>query len=141
LRVLSSASTSSSVKGTLRAGTTWSVTGGSSGLFRISYNGASGYIAMSGVVPSTSKVFGVRTTASAAARSGPGSSYPVETTFPAGTVLSAFGTKNGYYKVLWKSEEKFVHYVWIPPPRLRPRLAFGYTARSLPRSISGVVLA
>jgi uncharacterized protein YgiM (DUF1202 family) len=114
LPVYSSASASSSVRGTLTVNATWSVTGGNVGFYRISYNGAPGYIPMSGVVPSASKVFGVRTTTSTKALSGPGSGYPVETTFYAGTVLSAFGTKNGYYKVLWKGGDKFVHYVWVP---------------------------
>lgn len=114
LPVYSSASTTSSIRGRLPVNTTWSVTGSSSGLFRVTYNGTSGYIVMSGAAPSGSKVFGVRTTSSTAARSGPGGGYSAETTFPAGTVLSAFGTRNGYHKVLWKGGEKFVHYVWVP---------------------------
>lgn len=113
LPVYSSASAASPVRGTLAVNTTWSIKQTSRGYYGISFNGASGYIVSSGVVPTSSKVFGIRTTASVRARSGAGSSYPVKTTFPSGTVLSAFGSKNGYYQTQWRDENNFVQYVWL----------------------------
>ena len=114
LPVYSSASAGSSVRGTLAVDTTWTVTGGSAGFYQITYNSIPGYITSSGVVPSGSKIFGIRTTSAASAHSGPGNSYLLMTTIPSGTVLSAFETKNGFYKTQWKDANSFVYYVWIP---------------------------
>lgn len=113
LPVFSSASANSSVLGTLAVGATWTVTGGSSGFYRVTYGGSSGYIANSGVVPSNSKLFGIRTTTFVSARSGPGSNYTVMTTFPSGTTLNAFKTRNGYHKTQWRDANRFVRYVWV----------------------------
>lgn len=114
LPVYSAASAGTSVRGTLNVNTTWSVYGGSGGFYRISYHGSPGYIVSSGVVPSNSKLFGIRTTASLRARAGPGSRYPVVTTFSSGVTLNAFGTQNGFYKTQWRDANRFVHYVWVP---------------------------
>lgn len=113
LPVYSSASTKSTVRGTLSAASIWSVTGGSNGFYRIVYDGSSGYIPSSGVVPTRSRLFGVRTTAETRAYTGPGSGHKLMTTFSSGVVLSAFGTKDGYYQTQWKDKNDFVHYVWI----------------------------
>lgn len=113
LPVYSSASAGSSVRGSLAVNTTWTVKGGSRGFYRVTYNGTSGYIFSSGVVPSRSNVFGVRTTTTATARSGADSSYPVSTTFPSGSVLNIFGRKDGYYQTQWRDQNNFVQYVWI----------------------------
>lgn len=113
LPVYSSASASSSVRGSIAVNTTWTVKGGSGGYYRITYNGNLGYIASSGVVPSRSNVFGVRTTEATTAHSGAGSTYPVMTTFPSGSVLNVVGRKNGYYQTQWRDQNNFVQYVWI----------------------------
>jgi hypothetical protein len=65
-------------------------------------------------VPVGSPVYGIRTLSAAEARLSAEASAAVVTTFPAGTVLSAFGLKNGFYKTQWRDANKFVHYVYLP---------------------------
>lgn len=98
----------------LPKGTRLEVRGGESGFYSVRYGSLSGYVANSGVVPVGSPIYGIRTLSAAEARLSAETSAAVVTTFPAGTVLSAFGLKNGFYKTQWRDANKFVHYVYLP---------------------------
>jgi hypothetical protein len=98
----------------LPQGTRLEVEGGQNGFYSVRHDALSGYVANSGVVPIGSPVYGIRTLRPAEARRTADASAAIVTTFPAGTVLTAFGLKNGFYKTQWRDANKFVHYVYLP---------------------------
>lgn len=108
------ASTGSSVVRWLERGTRLEVVGGSGGFYRVRYGDLGGYVVSSGVVPVGSPVYGIRTHTTADARLTPDPAAKVVTTFAPNTVLSAFGSENGFYKTQWRDPNSFVQYVYLP---------------------------